>query len=108
MPRTPGDWHFTHLPAGDIGVVADGRGLILNVTSAMRSITGGMTPDEVESNARLIGACTELLVVLRHLEAAISETLDAHRITGATNNLYNLAATARAMIQKATFERSPS
>ena len=48
IKHTPGPWHFTYLPAGAVGVTAEKRGLILNVSDAGSRIRNGMADFEAE------------------------------------------------------------
>jgi len=75
--RTPGPWHFSYLTAGEFGVCADGRGLILNVCAASGCINGGATRVEAEANAHLIAAAPELLEAARWAEHALLEQVGA-------------------------------
>lgn len=67
--RTPGPWHFTYLSAGEVGVCAEGRGLILNISNAGKRIRNGMADFEEEGNARLIAAAPAVLDALLDLTA---------------------------------------
>ena len=87
--HTPGPWHRNIKPATKYPTIFAGRN-----THVAHVATGGLPPEEVEANLRLIQAAPELRAAL----AAIVEEAEAacERYSGSDMNL----RTARALLAK--------